>query len=277
MKIKIDYHFHPNLPKNEKKANKKCKKIWNFFENKKLNAVLITEHSYKNPKRAFVLMKKHKPSNLFCFPGIECITKEGIDIIVFSSDENIYNYKELMSFNLSYFDLINFVNSKENLYSFITHPHTLGLTSVINKLGNKHYLKSLNLVNAVEISNGAFDNLFFLIDTYPFKIIFKSKIEKIKKLKNLPQSEYPLRTKFLAAGSDSHHIEEIGNSYEIEAELDQLDSNKLFDLIVNNQGKGKIYYDSSKGFSLFLLIKSGLTSLVEFIIKHSLRLKYKIK
>ena len=58
-KIKIDYHFHPNLPKNEDRATEKCKKILAQFEKKKIDVVIITEHAYKNPKRAFNFLNKH--------------------------------------------------------------------------------------------------------------------------------------------------------------------------------------------------------------------------
>ena len=272
MKIKIDYHFHPNLPKNGDRANEKCKRICAQFEKKKIDAVIITEHAYKNPKRAFNLLKKHKPNSLFCFPGIECVTKEGIDIIVFSKNETIYDYEELKTFQSSYFDLISFVNSKKDLYAFVTHPHTLGLTSVINKLGSDAYFKSLNLLNAVEISNGAFDNLFFIINHFPFSIFFISKLEKIKKTKNLLKSEYPLKIKFLAVGSDAHHIEDIGNCYQLESDLSSLNEDNVFKLVTNNKGKGRIYYDNSKSFNFWLLIKTGLTSLNEFIIKQTLKI-----
>ena len=162
MKIRIDYHFHPNLSGNDKRAKKKCLALWQRFQKKGINAVITTEHIYKNPRRAYELMKKYKPEELFCFPGMEYVTKEGIDIVIFSDSENIYNYTELKTFKLPYFDLIKFVNSKDNLYAYVTHPYTLGLTSVVNKLGKEAYSRSTDLLDAVEISNGAFDNLFFL-------------------------------------------------------------------------------------------------------------------
>lgn len=271
MKIKIDYHFHPNLSKNENRANNKCKKIWAQFKKKKINAVIITEHAYKNPKRAFNLLKKHKPNSMFCFPGIECVTKEGIDIIVFSNNEKIYGYKELRIFQLSYFDLIKFVNSKKDLYAFVTHPYAIGLNSVINKLGSDAYFKSLNLLNAVEISNGSFDNLLSIINRFSFSIFFMSKLKKIKKTKNLPKSEYPFKIKFLAVGSDAHHVEGIGNCYQLESDLSSLNEDDVFKLVTNNKGKGRICYDNSKSFNFWLLIKTGLTLLNEFIIKQTLK------
>lgn len=267
MKIRIDYHFHPNLPKNEDKANKKCEKILDQFCKKKINTVIVTEHAYKNPKRAFNLLKKQSSKSLFCFPGIECVTKEGIDIIVFSKNEKIYEYEELKEFKLSYLNLIEFIKTKHDLYAFVTHPHTLGLTSVINKLGTNAYHKSVNQLNAVEISNGAFDNLFFLTKLFPFKLLLKSRLESIKKTKTLPTSEYPKTINFLAAGSDAHHIEDIGNYYEITTKALDLNEEDVFKILTTNKGKGKVYFDNSKSFSLSLLIKTGLTALNEFIMK----------
>lgn len=274
MKLRIDYHFHPNLPKNDENARKKCKNIWQKFQEKNIKYIVVTEHAYKNPKRAYNLMIKEKPENYFCFPGIECITKEGIDIIVFSNTSNIYNYRELKPFNLLYFELIDFVNSKNNLYAFVTHPYTLGLTSVINKLGEKVYIKSLNLLNAVEISNGAFDNLFFLISKFPLNFIFRSKLKKIIKSKNLPKSDYPKNIKFLVAGSDAHYAEEIGNCYEINYS-GNLTKDSIFKIITNNLGGGKPYSERKK-FSLILLLKTAFTASHEFFIKTILKNKIKL-
>jgi hypothetical protein len=272
MKIRIDYHFHPNLSRNKQKAIKKCKKIWKKFQKKEINCVIITEHSYKNPKRAYDLMIKEKPKNCFCFPGVEYITKEGIDIIIFSLGKKIYDYKELKSFKTTYFDLIDFVKSKTNLFAFVTHPYTLGLTSVINKLGTKDYKKSLNMLNAIEISNGAFDNLYFFMNTFPFKYFFKTKIKKIIKTKSLPKSDYPKKIKFLSAGSDAHHVEEIGNCYEI-LYPKKINKNKMFKIISNNLGNGKVFYDTAKKQSVSLLLRMSFTTLCEYITKIIIKIK----
>ena len=273
MKARIDYHFHANLPKCNKKAALKCKQIWSNLEKDNINILISTEHAYKNPKRAFEMLYKFKPKHLYCFPGVECITKEGIDIIVFSKDQSIYEYHQLESFNESYFDLIEFVNSRNDLHAFVTHPHTLGLTSVINKLGKDAYFQSLKMLNAVEISNGAFDNLILLSKKLPFLKLFKSKIKQMHNTQCLPLDDYPSQIQFLAAGSDAHHVEEIGNCYEVSSTRKTLNEKEAFEIVTRNAGKGKVILDDYKSFSFKLLIKTAFTVMHEFLIKQKLKFK----
>lgn len=270
MHLNIDYHFHPNLSKNNKKALTKCHKIWEKLKQQNIRAILATEHAYKNPKRAYELMLKTKPDGFFCFPGVECVTKEGIDIIVFSNNDSIYDFSELKPFKLSYFDLINFVQAKK-LHAFVTHPYTLGLTSVINKLSFAAYKKALDILNAVEISNGAFDNLYFIIKKFPFNLIFRKKAVDISKTRNLPKSDYPQKIKFFAVGSDAHHCEEIGNCYRVDLQ-EGLTENSVFEKIINNKGHGEVVICKKK-FDFPLLIKSAFTALTEFSIKMVLKTK----
>lgn len=275
MKLRVDYHFHPNVPKNNKGAVKKCKKFWLKFQEKNINCVIITEHAYKNPKRAYFFMKKTKPKDCFCFPGIECITKEGVDIIVFSSSKNIYEYEEFLPFKLSFFDLINFVNSKNNLYAFIPHPHTFGFTSMIKKLGNEAYYEALNQINAVEISNGTFDNVLFIFNNTPLKYMMKNQYQTMLKTKNLPISDYPKKIKFLASGSDAHHKKSIGNCYEI-IYTGKISKVGLFKKITNNFGQGKTVDKGINRFHTILLIKTLFTAFTEFCNHKTKKFTYNI-
>lgn len=275
MKIRTDYHFHPNLPRNIKRADKKCKYIWEQLAQKGIHVVLVTEHAYKNPKRAFEYMRRHKPDSLYCFPWVECISQEGVDIVVFSDSEKIYDYKELQSFWLPYRDIIDFVNSKDDLSAYVTHPHTLWLAWVIKKLGYDAYQESSQKLGAVEISNGGLDNVYIFIEKFWLKKIFKNLSHKINKVKLLPRNDYPSTIIFLAAGSDAHYPEEIGNCYEIEVDVPIIQEDAIFAFIKNNQGRWKVYIDTSKKFSSVLLIKTAFTAFEEFctakrkkIIKH---------
>jgi hypothetical protein len=270
MKLRIDYHSHPNLSKINSIALKKCKKWWRFFEKNKINCVLITEHAYKNPRRAFEFMNKTKPKGFFCFPGVECVTKEGVDIVIFSNNPKIYKLKQLAPLKTTYNEIIKLVCSKKYLYSYVTHPYTLGLTSVINKLGNKVYKDSVKKLGALEISNGAFDNLECFFRLFPLRFFFKSKLSKISLTKHIPKKDYPKPIKFLAAGSDAHFPEDLGNHFEINTPSKTISENKVFQLLSKNKGKGRVVIKNKK-LQLFLLIISGLTSAHEFFIKLYLR------
>ena len=265
VKLRIHYHFHPNISKNDTKALKKCRLWWEKLEENRINCIIVTEHSYKNPKRAFEFMNKARPKGCFCFPGMEYITKEGIDIIVFSNNQMIYGLNELKSFKLTYQELIDFVLSNDNLFAFVTHPYVLGTTSVIRKLNKEQYMKSVNMLGAVEVSNSVYDILEMVLNKFPFNILLKSKLENIKKTRNLPKSDYPKNIRFLAVGSDANYTKELGNCFEVIIPKKDVPSN-IFQYVVRNKGRGKVSIKQKK-FDLLLLLKTGLITFGEFLIK----------
>jgi len=226
MKLRVDYHFHPNLPKSETKAVEKCKRWWKKFSEEKINCIIVTEHSYKDPERAYSLINKTKPKGMHCIPGVEYCTREGIDIIIFSKREKIYDIKELETFKLNFEETLRLIEKRKDLFATVTHPYTLGLTSVLDKLGWKVYQDAVNRLGSVEISNGSFDILEKVLPCF----LFRSKLAKIQKHKELPKNEYPKKVRFLTAGSDAHQISEVGNCVELET------TKPVFSAITNNKG-----------------------------------------
>ena len=224
----VDYHFHPNLPKGKKRARVKCHKIWASYEKQNINTVIVTEHNFKNPERAFRIMKETKPEHCHVFPGMEHVTEEGIDVLIFHRDETIYQCKSLAPFALSLEDTIKI--AEENNYACcLAHPHSLAQSSIIKRLGHEKYFEYLNLICAVEISNASFDNLVKIFEKPILRKIFKNKLINIYNTKKLPESDYPEKIKFLAVGSDAHHPKQIGTHCSIE-----VNGEDLFDRITSN-------------------------------------------
>ena len=153
-KIRVDYHFHANLPKNDSKAEKHIKKYWKKIIENNINVVLSTEHVYKNPKRAFEFMKKFQPEGVLVVPGMEYVTKEGVDIIVFSKSESIYSYKELFPLEMTLNEFLDFVDNHNDLYTFLTHPYLKSKTGIVHNLGYKKFQDFLKRVNALEVISG---------------------------------------------------------------------------------------------------------------------------
>jgi len=240
------------------------------LEKNGVNVVISTEHCYKNPERAFSFLKKEKPDNCWVFPGVEYLTKEGADVIIFSDRPDFYQYKELTPFNLTYEETVNFVK-KNGLFSFIAHPHTLGFSSVIKKLGKESYLQFSNQLGAVEIANSSFNNLYLFLNKPFLKIFFRKKIRQIEKVKKVPGEDYPEKIKFLAAGSDAHHIKETGACVIIETEPEN-----LFEKIVSNQ-EPVLIEKSTEKINYLLLAKSALTSFREFSKKKKIIIKNALK
>lgn len=256
----IDYHFHPNLPRNEKKALIKCNNWWKSFEKHGVNTIIVTEHCYKNPKKAFALMTRTKPAGFYIFPGLEYVTKEGIDIIIFSQSKQIYDYNELKPFKLSYDETINFI-LKTNLSGYITHPYTIGRTSIISVLGRNKYLFYLNKLGSVEVTNNAFANLKELIDKPLLNKVFSKQIKRIVKTKDLPKEDYPKKIRFLAAGSDAHNPEELGTFVTVETT-----PRNLFKKITINTNPA-ITTKKYTSVNYLLLMKTAITSFEEFVEK----------
>ena len=84
-KIRVDYHFHPNLPTHwpffkRYLCNIKARAIWKAFEKNNLDVVLIADHVYRNPKTQFEILRSQKPKNAktIIIPAIEYLTMEGV-------------------------------------------------------------------------------------------------------------------------------------------------------------------------------------------------------
>ena len=217
----VDYHFHPNLPKSRSRALKKCQNFWAALQKKNINTVIITEHNFKNPRRAYELMKETKPENCFVFPGMEHVTAEGIDVLIFHHSETLYQCQALRPFGCSLEETIE-IAEQHDFACCLAHPHSLAKSSIIKRLGHEKYFEYLNKISAVEITNASFDNLIRLFEKPILKRIFKKNIIKIYKTKYLPESDYPENIKFLAVGSDAHHPKQIGTYCTIEVTDDDL-------------------------------------------------------
>ncbi|MFC1662675.1 hypothetical protein ACFL04_00730 [Patescibacteria group bacterium] len=263
MLIKADYHMHPNLPASDERAIKQCQKYWAAYQKYNIKNVVVTEHAYKNPKRAYYFMKKTEPPDSKCYPGVECVTKEGIDIVLFSDQISIYSELAVRSYQLDIEQFVRLIKDKNGIYGFIPHPYAPNKISMIYNIGYQAYLKYKEIFRAVEISNGSYDNLLRFIKFFPLKIFFRNKINIFKKTQILPLADYPKDVRFLAVGSDAHHYENVGNCYEFEAK-----HKNSFNNLIDNQD-GKIKHARHKRIVLNL-IKVGM------IINKEIRLKKKL-
>ncbi len=267
---KVDYHFHPNLPNEEAAALEKCKSWWKEFESKGINVVIITEHVYKNPKRAFQMMQAAKPKGCHVFPGMECLTSEGIDIIIFSKTQKIYRYAQLKPYYLTISQTMDFV-SKHHLKAVITHPHTLGNTSIIKKTAPVDYEKYANKIKSLEVTNTAFNQLLYLLDKPLLRRIFAQKIQHILNTRKVPLANYPYDIKLITAGSDAHNLGEVGTHV-----LISTTQKNLFATIASNVRPIIVEsYRRKINGSLFLL--SIMTCFSEAWIKFQIRMLTMLK
>lgn len=256
MNYNVDYHFHGNFPKSKKSAYKKASCLWQKMQKHGINVVISTEHAYKNYKHAYQILKETKPENIYLFPGIEYITKEGVDIVIFAKSDSIYNYKELQPYKMTFVETLDFIKNHSDLFSFVTHPYTPGTTSVVKKLGSEVYHQAVESLGAVEIANSAMDTTINLLRSLK---IFPKKITSLEKVKILPKEDYPENIKFLAVGSDSHHCQDIGTYLSIESE-----ENDVFSVITNHSSS-QVHYRKANYW--WQIISSAITTINEFLIK----------
>jgi hypothetical protein len=270
MTYNIDYHFHPNLPKSEKKAHKKSKKAWENFQKHNINVVISTEHVFKNPQRAFSVMKENKPDDAFLFPGIEYLTQEGIDVLIFSQDEKIYTHKELTPYNLSLEETVTFAE-KNNYACSIAHPHTLGTTSIIKRMGQEKYLQYAQKTKSIELSNSSFNNILPCLNFFLLKKIFAKKIKQIENNRLVPEENFFQEVKFFAVGSDAHHPEQIGTYCKLTHH-----AHELYEKIINNNNP-EINEKTSTKTNFIILIRETICVFREFLIKKYFFISYRIK
>jgi hypothetical protein len=219
MHIKVDYHFHPNFPffiplLGEWFSKIKARFIWKAFEKHDLDMVIITEHSFKHPKKTFGHLDAARPKNAktLIVPGVEVLTKEGTDVIVFAKDKkDIYSHKELLTpRKLSVLELIDFVKKHKELRGIVTHPFTPGKSGIINSHGvdlTKFAVKELGMV---EVHNCSFTALIRLLEV--------SRLHKIMKkiyFQAISTAEAPgiilSENVVITGGSDAHRHWEIGD------------------------------------------------------------------
>lgn len=241
MKIKIDCHFHPNFPLSipflgKYLSNKKAKSIWKAFAKSDLNAVLVTEHSYKHPIKSFEILEKNKPKHAKTkiIPGIEVLTKEGTDIIVFSKNQkDIYSHIELLTpWELKILELIKFIKKHQLLYGIVVHPYTPGTTGIVRNNGMETTKKAIKELGFVEFYNCSFTALIKLLSFLKLDKIFKRKYSQMINTASAPDI-LRVNNPIITGGSDAHHSWEIGDCMEIEAD----NQKNIFEIIIASSGK----------------------------------------
>lgn len=276
MILRVDYHFHPNLPLiipflSKYLCKRKSEKIWQAFERHNLDAVIISEHSYKRPKTSFQILKKYKPKDAktLIIPGVEAITKEGIDIIAFAKNEiDIYSQKDLITpWKLTLDEAIKLIKNNEKLFGIVVHPHTPGTTSIYRIGGTEVTHNAIEKLGFLEKHNCSFTISIRLLKKLGLHKIFKKKYHQMLNTEVAPLDLIKKNT-ITTVGSDAHHIKEIGNFAEIEIPDNEKD---IFKIITTKSG---IWHKKDKENFLTFLQNILFTTPLEFFIK-KLRL-YKI-
>lgn len=230
--VLADLHTHLN------EKGIEPKEWWRGVKKKKLSVVAITEHSYCEPKEAYLKLKAVQPKGIMLIAGVEAKTSAG-DLLVYGADERIYDVEEIMEKGVNVEKALNAIKKYGLLASF-AHPYGFKLDSVCEALGEK---KAINLIKkyktGAEYYNGMLGSAnqllfgrkwvkrFFALLEFMDKNKATSKLRinwPTHKAKNTLEktAEHTLervrsgmifaqKAKFITAGSDAHYPRAIGS------------------------------------------------------------------
>jgi len=204
--VTFDLHYHANIDFSSKTAINEClRKQHKCLMKTNIDYIASTEHVYKKPLETFLYFSDiTNDLHTTIIPGVEWISKEGIDIIFLFDSENSFRYalKYLKPFSASIWD-IQKLQKETNSITIIPHPFTPGRTGAAIILGEEMFIRLLKKVDYVEIHNGLcliFMGFKFL-QRKPF--VLTSKMKQILYTFDLPL-QFKLDHLGWSIGSDSH-------------------------------------------------------------------------
>jgi hypothetical protein len=232
MLYNLDLHTHL------RKTRESPKRYWNQVIENNLLGTAITEYNDCNPKKAYFDLLARKPKDKVLIPGMKIMSDCG-EVLVYSSDDDIYNYSILYEDNVSLKRLIDFC-SKKNYLITIAHPFGSIKNSATYIMGLPKLEKLISEKNiGVEAYTGILGYLsYYMYDSFFlrtlrrlfnyfelhkfFNIIGVNKISD-KVTKKIDQKSYDVvfkfsaaiklaqKAKYVTAGSGSYYVDRIGN------------------------------------------------------------------
>lgn len=264
--MRIDCHFHPNFSFFSKFLIKsKAKKIFKQFTKHKLDAVIVTEHVFKKPYQSFKRLKQLQPkdSKTMLIPGVEAVTKEGIDVIVFSATEYIYEKKEIMTtWCLSIKDLLQQVAKDKNLHAIIPHPFLPNQQGLFKAIGYKEAKNILKEIKLFEKHNDCFTPLIDFLHSTKIEKLMPSLKAKLKKVHTSPNLKGV--NALFTGGSDAHHPWNIGSHLQLNCTKPHSVSNAIYKLL--SVKDRQMHFVKTKVPHTVDLVINGITALSELCI-----------
>jgi hypothetical protein len=231
--ILADLHTHLN----EKKIDPK--EWWAAAKQKKLSVIAITEHSYYEPRDAYLKLKAIQPKGILLIPGVEAKTSAG-DLLIYGEDESIYDTEDIFVKGINVEKALTAVK-KHGLVASFAHPHGFKLDSICEALGEKeatklvkkyktgaeYYNGMLGSANQLLFGRKIVKKFYGLLDfmdhnraTSGLKINkpthwTKGKMEKIalETIERVRQGMlFSEKAEFITVGSDAHYPRSIGSS-----------------------------------------------------------------
>lgn len=243
--MRADYHFHPNLPLflpgiGPLLSRARARSIWKAFSRWNLSAVIVAEHAYKHPQRSFEILESQKPADArtVIFPGVEVLTSEGVDMVVFAEEKEPIFLKHdlLVPWKLSCEEVIRRIESDPLLFGIVTHPFTPGRTSIVRILGRPFTEQAISRLKFLEQHNTTLASLQTLMESTGLRRLFPVKYHQMCETFSCP---LPLPPGIIGTcGSDAHHPWAIGDCTEFE-EPCPAKPEDVFSLMTSKTGRFK--------------------------------------
>ncbi|MHC4529144.1 MAG: hypothetical protein ACYS29_14805, partial [Planctomycetota bacterium] len=210
-----------------------------------LDAVLLCEHQYLDPKRAYSIMIEEKPhdSRVLLFAGVELVCRANdqqscrrahAELIVSTSDPsggNLYakcflSHPGLLTFE----EAVREVIGDSSLDCYVSHPYVLGKTGAVKCLGESEVCRLLaeHPKLGIEMHNGSFNLVYRILRSEPLIAYLIARVQAtlfqgaqylptldlIKRTRRTPDKLLfdetgQIRAGFFAGGSDAHFPENM--------------------------------------------------------------------
>lgn len=263
--IRVDSHFHPNfnflLPQHS--LQKHAARLWKEFVRTRLDVVFISEHAYKHPARSYEHMQRAKPagSRTMLVPAVEALTKEGMDVIVFSRDEHVYSQRDILTpYKLTMDKLLQRICADHRLYAIIPHPFLPSNTGLINHRKREETKDCIRRAHFVEKYNSSLRPLEHFLRCTGLMRFCKKKMRRFRKTADVPGNMID-KGVLVFGGSDAHHWWDIGTHLVIHAPRPRTDS-ALFRALLHDKHRRTIVWNRKP---IALALELGTSAVTVFL------------
>ncbi len=267
--IKVDTHFHTNFFfLSEKLTARKAKAVWKEWLEQDFDAVILTEHAFKNPVKSYLTLMAHRPkgAKTHIIPGVECVTKEGIDVIIFSKDTYVYLQKDILKpYSIPVEELHRRIMDDDQLYGVVTHPFILSDTGLAFHKDEEFIKKAIGDLRILEKHNSTLYPIEKTVRTLYLHKILKRLVNRLNKIDNVPD-EFVTEEIAIFGGSDAHFPRDIGPHLKINIKCRNYD--EIFEALVSSTVDREFINESPNSFPApIYMIYNGVTTLLESIKK----------
>jgi hypothetical protein len=274
----VDYHFHPNF-RFGRRAAKRALRIWKAFEEHDLGVVVVSEHAWKKPRESFELLESLRPpgAKTVLLPGVEVLTREGLDIVVFAQDSSWYQNPELAPlldpYGLGVEESIELVSSEPGMAAFLPHPYTRGTTGAVEYFGEEIAASLVSRLGGVEVSNNCYDDCLKIIGRLCSRVLPDT--HRRMSLTQQIADEFLASSGagFFAHGSDAHFPDELGYGCLMTVGAPPANQVEAFDLMTRHLGRESHARGEEKSSlrRVWHVSKSFVITLGEALEKRSIR------